>query len=78
MLGFYYSHDGYWSGKGVVRSDMGSKTSMACAKTCLQDCIAFTVRQRCYHYSKDSILINDNKMGEASYKTYVKCPGIDQ
>ena len=78
-MGFYYSHDGYWSKGYDVK---GSKTKIECANTCLQDCVAFnsyaaTGASACYHYSDRSLLISANVRTGSNGKAYIKCLGND-
>ena len=79
LVGFYYSHVGYWKGKAMG----GVKTIKECAKACLQDCVAFSVYHSafrgydmyCYHFDQLSDKIDLNHLNNATIKSYVKCEG---
>ena len=75
LKGFYYSHDGYWSGDGSTFE--GLKTKIECANTCMKDCFAFstfatTSTGTCYHQSNRADLFAD-KISHSTAKSYIKC-----
>ena len=77
--GFYYSHDGYWTG-GVWK---GIKTIIECQNTCLQDCVAFATSAtssagRCYHYRNRADIVSAKESSSSSYKAYIKCSGRNE
>ena len=81
LMGFYYSHDGYWYGDGT---EVGDKTKMQCANTCMGkgSCVAITTFANatsvdiCLHYSNRADLVSSNE-GNAYGKAYIKCLGTD-
>ena len=78
LIGFVYSHDGYWS-EGYKQHEE-AKTTIECAETCLEDCVAFNGNDNgvCFHYSERSNLVDSNKKEQYGNKAYVKCQGINQ
>ena len=81
LTGFYYSHDGYWTGGNEIQ---GSKTKVECANTCMHDCFGFHTygtahgtasTGSCYHYSNRAILVSANMKSFSNTKAYVKCSG---
>ena len=80
LMGFYYSHDGYWNG---VYTSEGDKTKMDCANTCMGSCVAIHTTAKtssgygyCHHYSNRADLASSNE-AKGSAKAYVKCLGTD-
>ena len=82
LMGFYYSHDGYWN---IGYTNEGDKTKMECANTCMGmgSCVAINTYAiaastgRCYHYSNRSHLISSNERTRVTSKAYIKCLGTD-
>ena len=86
LMGFDYSHDGWWGGS---RTNEGIITKMKCANTCNQECVAFVSFARsylddvisgynetnglCQHYTN---LVNiASAMKGSTAKAYIKCSG---
>ena len=79
LMGFYYSHDGYWNDGKIYQ---GSKTKIECANTCLDGCIAISSSDKpdsapCYHYSNRSDLVSRNEDITYLSKAYIKCLGTN-
>ena len=82
LMGFYYSHDGYWYGDFT---NEGSQTAMECAKTCMGkgSCVAINTyggaayTGNCNHYSNRADLISSNEDTYDISKAYIKCLGTD-
>ena len=82
LMGFYYSHDGYWNG---VYTSEGVKTKMECANTCMGKgaCVAFNTYATaastggCYHYSNRADLVSSNERTNGVATAYIKCLGTD-
>ena len=78
LLGFYSSHNGYWQVKGS--RPMGQQSKWACAKACLQNCVAISlIGHNCRHYDDQSLLIKENEIEDNDYgSAYIKCTGSYQ
>ena len=81
LMGFYYSHDGYWNSGG---ERAGTITEAECANTCMgrASCVAFSTYAtgypaRCFHYSNKADLVSSNKGIWYASKAYIKCLGTD-
>ena len=82
LMGFYYSHDGYWNG---VHTSEGRKTKMECATTCMDKggCVAFNTyatpgsTDLCLHYSNRADLVSSNEETNVRATAYIKCLGTD-
>ena len=77
LIGFGYSHDGYWNDNYKAK---GSRTLLECADTCLQDCVAIIFAiifddNFCLHYSYKADISSANVEFSSDYKAYIKCPG---
>ena len=86
LMGFYYSHDGYWvAGPHVKFNEEGSQTERECANTCMGkgSCVAISTYVTaastggCLHYSNRADLIRSNERTDGSSKAYIKCLGTD-
>ena len=81
LMGFDYSHDGYWNpNDDQLDIWKGSKTLLECANECLQDlqdCVAifFKNHDECYHYSNISAHETRPDPGGVDPKAYIKCTG---
>ena len=85
LIGFKYSHDGFWLGIDIVE---GSKTLVACARACRENpnCVAFSLASiwrrgsmpitECHHYTNMSEITDASKMEWKESRAYIKCAGI--
>ena len=77
LIGFGYSHDGYWNDNYKIKLQ---KTLLECADICLQDCVAIfwypgDNDNYCWHYSYKADIISANEVLNSNYKAYIKCSG---
>ena len=86
LRGFYYSHDGYWTGEGAHKR---AKSRKECAKLCKQGCVGISTsatefgrdietRPHCFHYSNRSDLVSTNEKNTSIKKAYIKCIGRNE
>ena len=82
LMGFHYSHDGFWNYDSNTFEGVISK--MECANTCMSkgSCVAITTdatasNGNCLHYSNRADLFSSNEVIDVLAKSYIKCLGTD-
>ena len=82
LMGFYYSHDGFWHVEffGDSRLHSSHMTKMECANACMgkEGCVAISTyaaasNGQCWHYFHRGDLIRSREEFDVSSKAYIKC-----
>ena len=84
LMGFNWSHYGYWNVWNVVFTYEGIISKMECANTCMAkgSCVAIYTYAiytyaffQCYHYSNRADLVISNEESNEGAQAYIKCLG---